>query len=130
MILDKPLQVDAYTFENPNQRLLLRFIKTDESFYNLKFDDVVIARGKDKVFYSPKSFYIYDLYTVRSLGCYLVSYFEIIGVFDTLEDLQIYVQHHFQQDSPLTILKDSFNNQESEVVPKEVEYGQMNLFDF
>lgn len=126
MMFEKPLRVQSYEVENTTQRLLIRVIDDHKNLYNLNKGDMLIARGKDRhIYYSTSGFYVYDLETAKLLGGYSVCYFEILGVFENLEDLQ---QHVFGNNGQSFVTQ----QEETSITEKieEKEYGQMNLFDF
>lgn len=118
MNYDKPIRMDSYEFTQPNERLLARVVDSN-NHYNLKMNDLIILGTTPKVYYHPKNVYAYDLDTHKPLGRYSLSYFEIIGVFDSIDELAA-ATSKYEKEKVVEEVHEDVN---------EFGYTQLSLFD-
>lgn len=81
---------DSYEFTTEEERLLARVIEP-HSGYSLKKGDLWILGPTPKIYYHPANVLAYDIQTKRLRGRYKLSWFEVIGVFETEKDLYQYL---------------------------------------
>ena len=77
---------ESYYFSEPNEYLLTRVVAADNK-YNLNVGDYMILGSTPKVYFNPTNVYAYDIQTQKFIGRFSLNWFEIHGVFDSVDEL-------------------------------------------
>jgi hypothetical protein len=81
---------DTYDFTTDRERLLGKVVVPHKG-YRLKEGDLWILGPTHKNYYHPKNVYAYDINTRKFRGRFNLSWFEVLGVFESEEDVIRYL---------------------------------------
>lgn len=81
---------DSYEFTTDEERLLAKVI-VPHQYYRLNKGDLWILGPTPKLYHHSKDVYAYDIQTQRFCGRYSLSWFEVLGVFESEEDVLHYL---------------------------------------
>lgn len=82
--------IDSYEFTTDEERLLAKVI-VPHKYYHLNKGDLWILGPTPKLYHHPKNVHAYDIQTQRFSGRYSLSWFEVLGVFESEADVLRYL---------------------------------------
>lgn len=89
---------DSYEFTTEGERLLAK-VTVPHKAYRLNEGDLFILGPTAKIYHHPKNAYAYDINTLRCCGRYRISWFEVLGVFESEADVLHYLSgSHVEED--------------------------------
>ena len=86
MQMNEAVIYESYYFSEPNECLLTRVVAA-ENKYNSNVGDYMILGSTPKVYFNPTNVYAYDIQIQKDIGLFPLNWFEIHGVFDSIDEL-------------------------------------------
>ncbi|MEX3623776.1 hypothetical protein [Viridibacillus arvi] len=123
----KQKSVKSYEFSTEEERLLGIVINA-ENHYNLKEGDLWILGKTPTVYYHPNNVCAYDVHTQEFRGRYSIEQFEILGVFESTEDL-LQSLNDFHIVTPADVATAAATVENKDANRNNDVYEQLALFD-